>query len=90
MNHPSNAAPDPRKKYWWLILVVVPIVLALIALIPTLIKDEQAKHSAKTSAPIKNQQAENVGQTTEKGHNFTNVQGDINITESDGKDENTP
>ena len=90
MSNPNNAAPDPQKKYWWIILIVLPIVLALIALIPNFLKKEETKHSADITAPTMTQKAENVEQTTGKGHNFTNIQGDINITESDGKDEKMP
>ena len=81
---------DPQKKYWWLLLIVLPVLLALIALIPDLLNQEETKQSADTNTPGMTQKTENLEQTTENGHNFSNVQGDINITESDGEDEKKP
>ena len=72
----SDPANDPQKKYWWLILVAVPILLALIAIVPDLLNNGESEEAVPGT-----QQTGDVNQQTGEGHNFTNVQGDITITE---------
>ena len=78
----QDANKDPIKKYWWLILVVLPIVLSLIALIPNFLNNETSHQSdnAVSSGLIK--KSKNTSQSTVTGDNFSHVQGNINITES--------
>jgi len=76
---------NTQKKYWWLISIVLPILLALIALIPNFLGNKGKQSSADNTRPNSTQQTENVELKTNKGHNFNNVQGNINITESNDK-----
>jgi flagellar basal body-associated protein FliL len=84
--HDANTNHDPQKKYWWIIKIVVPIsvalIVALIALIPYFLNKKETKPSAATTIPGTTQKAENVEQSTNKGHNISNVQGNVTITES--------
>ena len=70
----------PQKKYWWLLLIVLPIILALIAILPDLLKKDSSADKPQTATPSVEMKAEHVEQTTEQGHNITNVQGDVTIT----------
>ena len=77
MNH-SGPTNDPQRKYWWLTLVAVPILIALIAIIPDLLKNGDSEEAATST-----QQTGDVSQQTSEGHNISNVQGDVTITEKD-------
>ena len=81
---------DPQKKYWWLLLVLLPVVLALIAILPELLKREPAPQAQQSPSPGVEQKAENVKQSTGQGNNFSNVQGNITITSPQSKDAQKP
>lgn len=83
MNEKSNGTNDPKKKYWVIIFVAVPIIVALIALIPCFLK---AKTPESGKGQVINQKNEHVDQKSKSGNNFSNVVGDINVG-SDGKKE---
>ena len=72
----SDPANNPQKKYWWLILVAVPILVALIAIVPDLLNNGESEEAVPGI-----QQTGDVNQQTGEGHNITNVQGDVTITE---------
>lgn len=74
----TNSEPTngPQKKYWWLILIVLPIILALIAIVPDLLKNGDSEETVTNTL-----QTGDVNQQTGEGNNFNNVQGDITITE---------
>jgi hypothetical protein len=86
----TNQKSDPQTKYWWLLLVVVPIILAIIAILPQLLKKESASQVQKSPSTSMEQKAETVEQTTGDGHNITNVQGNVTITETPAQDGNKP
>lgn len=76
----ENTSPQsPQKKYWWLLLFVLPIALALIAILPDLIKTGPTQDANNT--PSANMQTQEVEQSTKEGNNFSNVQGNISINE---------
>ncbi len=72
----SDPTNDPQKKYWWLILVAVPILIALIAIVPDLFKNGESEDDTPSTM-----QTGDVNQQTGEGHNINNVQGDVTITE---------
>jgi uncharacterized protein YpmS len=75
----TTTTNDPQKKYWWLILIALPIILAIIAIVPALLhKEPQATDKATPTIHIE-QKAEGVEQKNERGNNNNNVIGDINL-----------
>lgn len=73
----TENSTDPQKKYWFVIFIIVPIVVALIALLPMFLNEKEETSPTKTS-----HLASTIVQENEKGHNFNNIKGDIIINSS--------
>ena len=86
----TSSKTDPQKKYWWLLLVLLPIALALIEILPELLKREAAPQAQPFPPPGVEQNAETVNQSTGQGNNFSHVQGNITMTSPPSKDEQKP
>ena len=67
---------DPKKKYWILLFVIVPIVVALIAIVPQLLNKETDAKSRSVSI-----ESGDVNQSGD-GNNLNNINGNVNINES--------
>ena len=66
---------NPQTKYWWLILIVLPVVLAVIAILPSLLHTEKSAAMKPMDKPMVEQSSDNVVQHSELGANINNVQG---------------
>ena len=73
----TENSTDPQKKYWFVIFIIVPIVVALIALLPMFLNEKKETSPTKT-----NHLAPTIFQKTEEGHNFNDINGDIIINSS--------
>jgi len=74
----DNNKSDPIKKHWLIILIILPVILALIAILPNLMKSSNKTKDAKAE----NIEMEITGdQSTQIGTN----NGVINIGQGDNE-----
>lgn len=80
MSASSENNKDPKIKYWWIIAIVVPVVVAMITIIPLLTNRGDGQKTDEMPAVIILQNSEKMIQATDEGSIFNNVKGDIIIT----------
>ena len=68
---------DSQKKYWWLVVLVLPVILALIAVIPSLGKKEDKAAGGTTISQT------GTGNAAQSGTGNIQQSGGVNILNSD-------
>jgi hypothetical protein len=51
---PDSATPEPGKKYWWAVGIIVPLTVALIGLVGQLLKSDGMAQFPRSTTPREN------------------------------------